>query len=73
MKYWGQRSFYKITGQIGSAIKVDQAILNRDKLMFAKVLVEVFLEQTYPSTIYFVNEEGNTVSQPVEYNMISFQ
>ncbi|XP_056698010.1 uncharacterized protein [Spinacia oleracea] len=40
VKYWGEQSIFKIVGQVGKTIRVDQATKNRDKLMFAKVLVE---------------------------------
>ncbi|XP_056695032.1 uncharacterized protein [Spinacia oleracea] len=70
VKYWGEKSLYKIAGQIGSPIKVDQATQYRDKLLFAKVLVDVQLDQQFPTTIQFVNEKGMIVNQQVEYDWI---
>lgn len=63
----GEKSLFKIAGQVRKAFRVDQATKNRDKLMFAKVLVEVNLGQVYPKIIQFVNEKGTIVDQPVEY------
>lgn len=70
VKYWGEKSLYKIAGGVGRAMKVDQATLNRDKLMFAKVLVEVKLDQVFPTTVHFVNENDITMTQPVEYDWL---
>lgn len=58
VKYWGEKSINKIAGMVGSVIKVDQATLNRDKLMFARVLVEVNIGQACPKSIQFQNEKG---------------
>lgn len=55
VKYWGDKSLTKIISQIGSMVKVDQATHNRDKLIFAKVLVEVDVDQKFPTLIHFVN------------------
>ncbi|XP_056685451.1 uncharacterized protein [Spinacia oleracea] len=38
--------------------------------MFAKVLVEVNLGQTCPKLIQFVNEKGDLVDQPMEYDWL---
>lgn len=70
VKYWGERSLFKIAGMIGKAIKVDQATLNRDKLMFAKVLVEINMGQGCPKVLQFINEEGVQIEQSVEYEWL---
>ncbi|XP_021847985.2 uncharacterized protein [Spinacia oleracea] len=70
VKYWGEKSLFKIAGQVGKAIRVDQATKNRDKLMFAKVLVEENIGQLCPKQIQFVNEKGHVIDQPVEYDWL---
>lgn len=44
-------------------IKVDQATLHRDKLLFARVLVEATIDQPFPDYISFMNEVGIRVDQ----------
>lgn len=53
LEYWGEKSLYKIAGKIGKPINVDQATLKRDKLMCDKVLVDVHMDQQFPTTIQF--------------------
>lgn len=73
VKYWGEKSLFKIAGQVGQAIRVDQATKNRDKLMFAKILVEVTIGQHYPKCIQFVNEKGALMEQSVEYDWLPIE
>ena len=70
VKYWGEKRLFKIVGQVGKAIRVDQATKNRDKLMFAKVLVEANIGQLCPKQIQFVNEKGHIVDQLLEYDWL---
>lgn len=67
LKYWGERSMSKIVSKVGKYIKVDQATLNRDRLQFAKVLVEVAIDQAFPDFIQFKNEHGEISDQQVAY------
>ncbi|XP_056689969.1 uncharacterized protein [Spinacia oleracea] len=70
VKYWGEKSLSKIVSQIGTMIKVDQATHNRDKLMFAKVLVEVNIDQQFPEVIRFRSEIGRMIEQRVIYDWL---
>ncbi|XP_056695400.1 uncharacterized protein [Spinacia oleracea] len=70
VKYWGDKSMFKIAGQVGTPIKVDQATMHRDKLMFTKILVDVKIDQHFPSVIQFVNEKGVIVDQKVTYDWL---
>lgn len=67
-KYWGEACINKIVGQIGIPIKVDQATLKREKLQFARMLIEVKVYQFFPEFIYFVNEVGIRTSVKIEYD-----
>ena len=53
LKYWGEKSLFKIAGIIWKVIKMDQATKRKEKLLFARVLVEVGLKQDLPETIEF--------------------
>ncbi|XP_030510959.1 uncharacterized protein LOC115725539 [Cannabis sativa] len=64
LKYWGQRALFKIIGQVGEPIMVDDATKERDKLSYPRVLIQVSIHQEFPGTIYFEDEHGNNI--PVE-------
>lgn len=70
VKYWGEKSLGKIVGQLGVMIKVDLATKTRDKLMFARVLIEVKVDQEFPSVIHFLNEKGVKIDKKVNYDWI---
>ena len=67
-KYWGQGCLTKIVSDIGRFIKVDNATLKREKLQFARVLLEVDVSQTFPDEIMFENEKGEDTCVQVLYN-----
>ncbi|KAM6571878.1 hypothetical protein CsatA_015958 [Cannabis sativa] len=67
LKYWGQKSLFKIVGQLGKPIMVDEVTRERDKLLFPRILIEVSLEQEFPGLIYFENEYGEDISMIVKY------
>ncbi|XP_056697705.1 uncharacterized protein [Spinacia oleracea] len=66
-KYWGEKALFKIVGQIGKPVKRDSATINRDKLDFARVMVEVPMNQKLPESVSFVNEHGMTTQVELRY------
>ncbi|XP_056697530.1 uncharacterized protein [Spinacia oleracea] len=71
-KYWaggggGERALFKIISQIGKPIKRDQATINRDKLQFARVMVDVPLSKELPDCISFRDENGLMVKVGLYY------
>ncbi|KAL2901648.1 adenylate kinase, partial [Bienertia sinuspersici] len=66
-KYWGLGVLEKIVRPLGTLIKVDAATSNRDKLNFARVLVEMSIEGDCPDSIQFINEKDILVDIPVSY------
>lgn len=38
--------------------QMDQATLTKDKLAFARIMVEVVIQQVLPDVVSFVNEHG---------------
>ncbi|XP_060972267.1 uncharacterized protein LOC133038198 [Cannabis sativa] len=58
LKYWGQNTLFKIIGQIGEPIMVDEVTKMTQKLTFPRILVEVSMEQELPSSIAFEDEHG---------------
>ncbi|XP_070007274.1 uncharacterized protein [Nicotiana sylvestris] len=67
LKYWGQAALAKIAGLVGKPIKADTATKGKDKLMYARVMVEMPMNKTYPDAILFENELGQIIEQTVEY------
>lgn len=67
VKYWGQTSLAKIVGLIGKPLRADAATTKRERLTYARVLVEVKLKQQYPTSIRFENEAGKIVEQKIHY------
>uniref|UniRef100_A0A803NIW6 DUF4283 domain-containing protein n=1 Tax=Cannabis sativa TaxID=3483 RepID=A0A803NIW6_CANSA len=63
LKYWGQKSLFKIVGQLGKPIMVDEVTRERDKLLFPRILIEVSMEQGFPGLIYFENEKKEAKKQ----------
>ena len=51
LKYWGEKSLHKIVSQLGDPIKRDEAIRNKDKIQYARVLVEVKIDQQFPDVV----------------------
>ena len=48
-------------------VKVDQATKSRDKLGFARVLLEMKIDGCFPDTIVFLNEHGHEHVQAVHF------
>ena len=67
LKYWGETSLHKIVAQIGDPIKRDEATRNREKLQYARILVEIKIDQDLPEVIFFINEHGDKINVPVHY------
>lgn len=56
LKYWGEKSLHKIVAQLGDAIKRDEATRNKDKIQYARVLVEVKIDdQQFPDVVQLCN------------------
>ena len=67
MKYWGEKSLTKIVSSFGKFLQMDQATLNKERLMFARLLIEVRMDQKFLDMIQFKNENGVIVEQKVFY------
>ncbi|XP_070009749.1 uncharacterized protein [Nicotiana sylvestris] len=52
---------------VDKPVKADTTTTRKEKLMYARVMVEVPLNKTYPDTIMFENELGQIIEQTIEY------
>lgn len=66
--YWGERCLRKIAEMLGSVVQIDSATLNKDRLLFARVLIEMKLDGGFPETLAFTNEDNELVTFPVTYD-----
>uniref|UniRef100_A0A803NPT5 DUF4283 domain-containing protein n=1 Tax=Cannabis sativa TaxID=3483 RepID=A0A803NPT5_CANSA len=67
LKYWGQNTLFKIVGQIGDPILVDEITKQRQKLTFPRVLIEVSMKQDLLEKIEFEDEHGCIASVGIKY------
>lgn len=61
IKCWGKNALTKIAGMVGKPLKADSATSQKERLTFSRILVEVSINQQYPSTIMFKNEYGKII------------
>ncbi|XP_062103200.1 uncharacterized protein LOC133814224 [Humulus lupulus] len=67
LKYWGEKTLFKIVSQLGKPLKVDSITKQKDKLNFARVMIEVSISQSFPSIISFINEQNRHMDVIVNY------
>uniref|UniRef100_A0A803QEQ8 DUF4283 domain-containing protein n=1 Tax=Cannabis sativa TaxID=3483 RepID=A0A803QEQ8_CANSA len=67
LKYWGQKSLFKIVGQMENPIMVDEVTKSRDRLNYPRVLVEVKMDQELPTMLEFEDEHGMNTYVGVKY------
>ncbi|XP_062104389.1 uncharacterized protein LOC133815585 [Humulus lupulus] len=65
MKYWGVMR--KILHLIGHMVKQDLATRNRERLEYARVLIEISIGQELPEQVIFDNEYGDPVAVGIYY------
>lgn len=67
LKYWGQNTLIKIDSLLGKPIKTDRAVAIRELLHYARILIEVDIEDELTDTISFENEWGGIQHYLVQY------
>uniref|UniRef100_A0A803QP78 CCHC-type domain-containing protein n=1 Tax=Cannabis sativa TaxID=3483 RepID=A0A803QP78_CANSA len=70
IKYWGESSLFKIVGQLGDPLQVDQITKNRDRLQYPRILIQVSLSQEFPKVISFIDEHNHEIELEVKYEWI---
>ena len=53
---------------IGTVIRIDNATLNFDKLMYARVLMDMKINRSYLEEITFTDVNDDRIYMPVEYD-----
>ena len=67
VKYWGSDSLSKLGSMLGIPIKTDKFTRDKAFLRYARLLIEMKLQDNCPAYIDFVNENNVVVRQQVEY------
>ncbi|XP_074265752.1 uncharacterized protein LOC141588196 [Silene latifolia] len=66
LKFWG-KSLPKISSLVGKYVKNDQATEERTRLGFARVMVEMMVDQKLPEKVSFRDENGKIVQIEVKF------
>ncbi|XP_074277271.1 uncharacterized protein LOC141600913 [Silene latifolia] len=66
LKFWGQ-SLPKLANLVGKYVKSDAATESKTRLGFARIMVELKVDQKFPSHITFLDEKQSKIQIPVEY------
>ncbi|KAL2923717.1 Nuclear protein MDM1 [Bienertia sinuspersici] len=66
-KYWGQKFLERIIQPVGNLLKVDTMTANRDKLQYARCMIEVKMDQMFPEQVKFKNEKNEIINVGIKY------
>ncbi|XP_074314336.1 uncharacterized protein LOC141649548 [Silene latifolia] len=67
LKFWGASSLAKISTLLGKFMRCDAATMEKTKLGYARIMIEVEVGQKFPDKIFFKDAKGNDISVLVEY------
>lgn len=64
---WSVDILSRIGSILGTPLFTDQCTLRRERLKFARVLVEMDIHGDYPDSVVLEDDEGSQITQLVEY------
>ncbi|XP_074306305.1 uncharacterized protein LOC141641547 [Silene latifolia] len=70
LKFWGVKCLEKLASLVGKFVRVDDRTLDKLLLGYAKVMVEVEVDQHFPDRIRFDDENGQEVTVLLEYDWL---
>ncbi|XP_062099011.1 uncharacterized protein LOC133801951 [Humulus lupulus] len=70
LKFWGERSLFKIVGQLGTPLQLDGITKNKERLNFPRILVEVRMFKDFLGTISFTDEIIQVHELEVKYEWL---
>ncbi|XP_062085769.1 uncharacterized protein LOC133791877 [Humulus lupulus] len=70
LQYWGSKCLSSLVSTLGKPIMVDKFTRERSRVQFARVMVEMEVNDNPPRKIQFLNEHGQLVEQGVEYEWL---
>lgn len=60
--YWNEMTLKNIVGYLGTVLKIDNATISKTRLMFARVLVEMKINEGFPEELFYSDENDELVS-----------
>ncbi|KAJ8419834.1 hypothetical protein Cgig2_030511 [Carnegiea gigantea] len=66
IKYWGLQSLSKLGSMLGIPLKTDKFTKEKSMLKYARLLVEMPLDGSFPDYIEFANENNVLIRQPLK-------
>ncbi|XP_062086266.1 uncharacterized protein LOC133792381 [Humulus lupulus] len=70
LQYWGVNCLNALVSTIGKPIRIDKITKDRSLIKFARVLVDMEIAKSLPQYINYLNERGQVLEQPVEYEWL---
>ncbi|XP_074267053.1 uncharacterized protein LOC141590355 [Silene latifolia] len=70
LKFWGKTYLHKLGGQIGTVIRRDEATEKKMFLGYARLMIEVKVNQQFPESLSFMDEEGKERKVRLEYDWL---
>jgi len=67
LKYWGNVSLSKIGSYLGIPLKTDKYTRDKSMLQYARILIDIPLEGSFPEYVDFANDKGVLVRPKVVY------
>ncbi|XP_062093710.1 uncharacterized protein LOC133799723 [Humulus lupulus] len=70
LQYWGVNCLSALVSTIGTPIMVDKVTKARTMIKFARILVDMEIAKNLPMHIHYLNERGQILEQPIEYEWL---
>ncbi|GFY91496.1 hypothetical protein Acr_07g0016920 [Actinidia rufa] len=67
MEYWNPRIFGKICTRLGKPIHMDKMTTYKERVSFARCLVEIDMEKDLPQAVMLKLPDGEIIEQPIFY------
>lgn len=64
-KYWSKKGMSKIESLVGKPLMVDSNTEKKAEMNFARLLIEIETNATFPYTIMFKTEKGHLIEQKI--------
>lgn len=66
--YWTDNILKQIVGYLGTILMVDNATLTKTRMMYARVLVDMPFNDSFPEELFFSSKNEQLITQRVEYD-----
>ncbi|XP_074306320.1 uncharacterized protein LOC141641562 [Silene latifolia] len=67
LKFWGENCLSKLASLLGNYVRADNATIDKTRLGYARLMIEVQVGQDFPDKLYFNDEHGRQNCVLVEY------